>query len=940
MHLFHNPRLSALKPALLLALLLTVFGHGPTRAAEPRVSLASHAALAPSLRGARVLGRLEAGTPIHLALTLPLRNQAALDNLLRRQYTPGDPLYGHFLTSDEFVARFGPTEEDYEAVAAWAQSQGLTVTGTHAGRTVLDVAGSAAQVETAFAVRMNRYQTLDGRVVFANSGAPRVALSVAARLAGVAGLSSISQMHPHLRPGSLLLHPAVPTGSVTGPGSGPAGGLSPNDVKYAYDLNTITPLYGSSAATTAGTTKLLDGSGQTLGLFELDNYLPSDIALFVNQYSLPTILPQAATATTAAVPGTVQAVSVDNYNLATAPGGGQGEVTLDIDMMLELVPNAAAIYSYEGDQGGETNGTTITPINATIAVDIFQRMADDTALNGSGKPLLQVISTSWGIDEPDEDPAIRAAENTIFQKMAAQGQSIFAATGDQGAYDAYDPTTGILGPVSVDSPASQPFVTAVGGTTLNYAKPTTNTTTGVTSVGTYISESAWKNGTVNNPGGPSGGGGGTSIVWPKPSYQVGLGASATNRDIPDVALDADPNTGYDIYLNGVVGTFGGTSAAAPLWAGFAALVNEQRGLNGLATTLGFANPPLYSLARSTSYTSLFHDITVGDNLFFQAEPGFDDATGFGSFIGAPLIAALSANADQGTGTAILTGTVTDSSGNPVVGATVIATSSVTGAVKATKTTDTTGSYTLTVPAALALTITVDTSTVVTTTGGTSFASPSPVSLTLTAGTTTTQNFVLAAAHTFAAGLQMISAPFDFSGLGDFAALFGLATPLANPNPRLIQWQPSLGVYVFYPTAPADTLRLGQGYWVKFPTAAYLHRLGVPASLTSSYRIPLVAGWNQIGDPFPGSVAVSSVTADTAAGSGAVALTAATSPVQSNLFRYDTTAGAYAAVDPTAGTLDPYNGYWIYAKQAAVLIVPPVAGVPAPPTTTPPPAPGG
>jgi len=203
-----------------------------------------------------------------------------------------------------------------------------------------------------------------------------------------------------------------------------------------------------------------------------------------------------------------------------------------------------------------------------------------------------------------------------------------------------------------------------------------------------------------------------------------------------------------------------------------------------------------------------------------------------------------------------------------------------------------------------------------------------------------QDFVLVPAFTFAAGLQMISAPYDFSGLGDFATLFGLAKPLANPNPRLIQWVPALGSYVFYPTAPADTLRLGQGYWIKFLVPTYLHRLGVSAPLTQPYRIPLAAGWNQIGDPFPGSVPLSTVTADTAAGSGAVALTAATSPVQPTLYRYDPKAGAYVVVDTAAGTIDPYNGYWIYAKQAAVLIVPPSQGVPPPPGGGPPGAPGG
>ena len=950
MHLSHKLRPAALKPALkpalLLALTLTAFG--PARAAEPRVSLALHAAQAPALRGARALGRLAPATPIRFALTLPLRNQAALDDLLRRQYMPGDALCGQFLTSEEFTQRFGPTEQDYQAVADWARAQGLTVTGAHDSRTVLDVAGSAAQVEAAFAVRMNRYQTRDGRVVFANSGAPRVARSVAARLAGVAGLSDVGRMRPHYRaprPWSMTLRPKLPVGGGGG-GTGPAGGLAPNDVKYAYGLSGVAPLYGAAGATT-GTATALDGTGQRIGLFELDGFAASDIQLFVSKFSLPTVvgagatLPAPGTGSTAAV-GTVFAVPVDGFSGAVVdPTGGQPEVTLDIDMALALAPNAAGVYSYEGDQG-----TTAATANAAITIDILTRMANDLAPDGSGRPLLQVISTSWGLPESQEDPAILTAENAIFQKMAAQGQSVFSATGDFGAYDAYNPTTAILtglGRLSVDSPASDPYVTAVGGTTLSYAKPAVDKTTGVTGPGSYVSEAAWSTGTVNNPTGPEAGGGGPSSIWPKPAYQVGLGASSTTRDIPDVSLNADPGSGYDIYVRGLVQTTGGTSAAAPLWAGFTALVNQQRGLNGLSAPLGFANPPLYALAQGTSYASLFHDVTTGTNLFYAANVGFDDATGFGSFIGAPLITALSANADQGTGAATLSGTVTDngSPAAPIAGATVTVTSVATGAVKATTTTGPTGAYTLSVPGGLVLTVTVDTSTVIAAAGGTSFASPSPVSLTLTAGVTTTQNFVLVPAHTFAAGLQMISAPFDFTGLGDFAALFGLATPLANPNPRLIAWQPTLAAYAFYPVVPADTLRLGQGYWIKFPVANYLHRLGVPASTSQPFRITLSPGWNQIGDPFTGSVPLSTVTADTVISSGAVPLTAAASPVAPNLFRYDTGANAYAAVDPSKDTLDPYNGYWIYARKAAVLIVPVSQGVPPPPGAPgPPAAPGG
>jgi subtilase family serine protease len=696
-----------------------------------------------------------------------------------------------------------------------------------------------------------------------------------------------------------------------------AGAMTPN----AVTPNAVTP----RASTTPVT--LLDGSGQRLGLLELDTYLPSDIALFVNQYSLPTVLPVAATTTTTttttttpAIVGTVQPISVDTFNVTTAPSSvaRQREVTLDIDMMLALAPKAAAIYVYEASD------VTI----ATASLDIIQRMADDKATDNT--PLVQIVSISWGIDEPNEDPAILSAENTAFQKMAAQGQSVFAASGDQGAFDSY-PLSRAL---TVDNPASQPYVTGVGGTRLGYTKPSLSAATGTTNPGTYGSETVWNSSPLTSPListiGPEASGGGSSDLWPKPIYQQGLGASPNRRDVPDVALNADPGTGYDIYVAGLAETDGGTSAAAPLWAAFTALVNQQRGLNSLGT-LGFANTPLYALGTGSSAATVFHDVTVGDNLFYQAASGYDDATGFGSFIGDKLIAALSINADQGAATATLSGTVTDgTTGLGVAGVTVTAASSATGTVKTTATTDASGAYTLSVPGALALTVSVDTSTLAS--GTTNYAAPPPVTVTVAAGGTATESFVLSQAHTFAAGIQMISAPYDFTGLGDFATLFGLATPLVQPNPKLVQWQPTLGAYVFYPTAPADTLRLGHGYWIKFPTAAYLHKVGTPIPMTqATYSISLPLGWNQIADPFTTSISITALTSSTATGA-LVALNAAGSLILPTIYRYDTTINAYVTLDAAAGTLDPYNGYWIFANQAATLTFSQGSSVPPPPST--------
>lgn len=883
-------------------------------AAEPRVALAGAAPPSARLRAAHLLGRLNAQTPLRAALMLPLRNQDKLADLLRRQYTPGDPLYHQFLTPPDFTAQYGPTQADYDAVAAYARAQGLTITATSPGRTLLSVAGPSAKIEAAFGVQMSRYRLPDGRAVFSNSAKPTLPRSVAVRLAGIAGLNNVAQMHPHLRrrTPSLLgsqINPQAPVpigGGSGGPGSGPLGGLAPNDIKSAYDLSTITPLYGTSAAAPAGA---LTGAGQNIGLFELDGYLPSDVAAYTSQFALPTVL------TGAAAP--VTNILLGSYLGAPLSVDGQTEVTLDIDMILALAPSPTGLYVYEDDPN----------VDAAAPITLFTRMANDLNPNGSKQPLLQAISVSWGITEDVETSDIIQGENALFQQMAAQGQSIFCAAGDNGAYDSYGVTgLGLTSP-SVDNPASQPFATGVGGTTLSFVKAGTSAIGAVTA-GSYVGETVWSAGTSDLD--PEGGGGGVSDLWVKPSYQLGFGISAIKREVPDVTLNADPNTGYSLFVNGTAEVVGGTSAAAPLWAGYTALINEQRVKNGLGP-VGFMNPVLYPIAATSGYAAGFHDITTGSNLFYQATTGYDDASGLGSFQGAPLLAALSVNTNAGTGTATLSGTVTDSStpAVPIAGATVSAIVGTTGVTASSTTTDAAGAYTLTVPTGLSLKISVATGTVTSPT--TEKFSGTSVSLAaLTAGAAALQSFVLPAAYTYAPGLQMISAPFDYTGVGDFAAVFGLSETQAQLSPRLIQYEPSLGSYVFFPTAPADTLRLGQGYWIRFPSANYLHVTGTPASTTAAYSIPLQPGWNQIGDPFTAAAPLSSISVVNSAGATVGLLTDAASAavVQPTLYGFDGTS--YTALVPASDSLTPYLGYWVFASQKASLSVPAPAGLAPPP----------
>jgi kumamolisin len=200
-----------------------------------------------------------------------------------------------------------------------------------------------------------------------------------------------------------------------------------------------------------------------------------------------------------------------------------------------------------------------------------------------------------------------SSDDSSFSTAASQGQSIFAAAGDNGSDDAGD------GGTSVDFPASDPSVTGVGGTTLK-----------LKSTNAYSSEKAW-----------SGSGGGTSSQFSQPSFQSGVTSDST-RDVPDVAAVADPNTGWAIYTGGSWTEIGGTSAAAPNWAAFTAIYDQYAAAAG-GSALGFANSSIYADATGSNYSSDFHDVTSGSNGAYSAGTGYDQVTGWGSYDGAKFI---------------------------------------------------------------------------------------------------------------------------------------------------------------------------------------------------------------------------------------------------------------------------------------------------------------
>ncbi len=513
----------------------------------------------------RMIGAVNPSTTLHIALILPVRNQAKLTSFLQDLYNPKSPLYEKYLTPNEFTQQFGPTQQQYSEVEQYAISQGLTIDHTHRNRLLLDVSGSAATVEKAFDLKLLNYRLPDGRESYAPNNNPLVPRSITGVLVGLVGLDNMIRLHPQY-----VKRPAFSRIVAQQIGTGPQGGLSPSDIKTAYNLANLP----------------LNGDGETLGLFELDGYDGPDITQYENQFGLNAPY--------------LQNISVDGAS-GVQNVDGQTEVTLDIEMMIAVAPNAKEIVVYQGPNSGSG------------PLDTFAKIANDDIVNE--------VSTSWGLAETQSSTVEMQAENTIFQQMAAQGQAIFAAAGDSGAYD--DGTT-----ISVDDPASQPYVTGVGGTKLSVSH----------AGGPWSSETTWNELNI----GAGAGGGGISTIWPIPSYQqpvatpswaqLSLG-STTMRNVPDVSLNADPMTGYSIVVNGSWEIVGGTSAAAPLWAAYTALLNQQRVANG-NPRYGFLNPLLYQLGQGSSYNQAFHDINDGSNNgFYPAVDGYDDATGWGSFNG-------------------------------------------------------------------------------------------------------------------------------------------------------------------------------------------------------------------------------------------------------------------------------------------------------------------
>ena len=527
-------------------------------ALEPRVAVEG---FAPLPHGDTVIDRAMNAT---FDVTLHQEHASVLATFIASLSDPSSSNYHHFLTTATFAQRFGASRATVDAVRQYFAGYGLRVGALSAGRIVLHVSGSTTDIARAFDAPVVTVRRGDGVLVPQLRAPATVPVSLARDVTAVAGLSA-------LRPTNSSAPMA--RASTGAPTTCPSAGSSTSNSANAlggFTLQQQAELYGLTGPWASAHT----GAGQTIAVYELGAYNPSDLTTYFSCYGLTP--------------------AITNVNVDGGPPPGYtSEATLDIEEAGGLAPGASIVVY----QGPNTNlGPT----------DTYQQIADDNTAS--------VVSTSWGTCESDPNGAPNA-EQPIFAQMAAQGQTVFSAAGDNGSSDC----SGVVNnQLAVDDPSSQPFVTGVGGLTVSSINP--------------LSESVWNSG-------PSGGagGGGSSVLWSRPSWQnaPGITASQSMRMVPDLSVMGDPQTGFVEYFTGSKGTgsgaggwssIGGTSIGAPIMSAVTAVAAQSCGVD----RLGFLNPTLYALPPSA-----YNDVTVGSNDIFhtgsyQAGPGYDMASGLGS----------------------------------------------------------------------------------------------------------------------------------------------------------------------------------------------------------------------------------------------------------------------------------------------------------------------
>ncbi|HEY1903940.1 MAG TPA: S53 family serine peptidase [Terracidiphilus sp.] len=538
-----------------------------TMNSQAQTVLTHHVREATRTGQAQAIGRLPANQIMQLDIVLPVRDQAGLESFLNDVYDPSSFSYHRFLSVQEFTERFGPTQADYDAVVNFAKANGLAVVGGSRDGMEVQIKGPVSAVEKAFHVAMLTYQhPTEGRTFYGPDREPTTSLPFP--LWHISGLDNFSVPHPMiLKKSDYAKAHGIPEDKVVThatTGSGPSASFLGSDMRAAY--------YGGTALT---------GAGQNLGLFEYEGTDLADLTTYFKNVDQTNNVP-------------ITLLSTDGTStscLDTRAGGDcdDTEQTLDMTQAIGMAPGLSSLVMYIG--------STDTAIISAMTTH---------------SPLPTTIGCSWGWT-----PADPSTLDPYFEKMAAQGQNFFAASGDSSTWSKSNEAW----------PADDANIVSVGGTDLTTAS----------AGGAWKSETAWTD---------SGGGISPDSIaipaWQKLSGVINSSnkGSTTLRNGPDVSANAN----FTFYTCAdqttcLANEYGGTSFAAPMWAGYIALANQQALANG-DSTLGFINPTIYAQNITSAYATDFHDITSGTSGSYSAVTGYDLVTGWGSPNGTGLINAL------------------------------------------------------------------------------------------------------------------------------------------------------------------------------------------------------------------------------------------------------------------------------------------------------------
>jgi subtilase family serine protease len=584
---------------------------------------------------------------LQLVLKRSPQQEAALQQLLRDMHTPGTATFHKWLTPEQFGQQFGPSDQDVQTIESWLETKGFQILKVNPGKQTLDVAGTVGALQQAFHTSIHKY-AVNGQQHFSNTQDPQIPVALAPVLGGFVSLNNFPIRHYSRFLGSAQYNPktheAIPEWTLPGGTLGKTYAVAPEDFATQYD---VTPLYTAA--------KPIDGTGQTIAIINESNININFVNNFRTLFGLPASIPQVI------IDGNDP--GIDGANNPDGLNGASAEAYLDVEWSGAVAPGA----------------TIDLVIAADTSIESGLELAAERAVYSNIAP---VISVSFG-----ECETTLGASNSFFsglwEQAAAQGITVMVSTGDSGSAGCDNPDTETVAQhgLAVSGFASTAFNVAVGGTDFHYPNAaalatfwnSTNDSKNGSLIG-YIPEQVWNdsqyglNLLINPAGSISGGSGGPSTCGnptldstgttvtacaptPKPSWQVGTGVPADSaRDLPDVSLFAANGFNGSYYAvcaadgdcqgtsNPQISGFGGTSVAAPAFAGIMAIVNQAYGPQGQA------NYELYPLAAKMP--SAFHDIQAGTNQMpcqagspnctngeltgYAAGPGYDLATGLGS----------------------------------------------------------------------------------------------------------------------------------------------------------------------------------------------------------------------------------------------------------------------------------------------------------------------